>query len=189
MPRSIEQERDDLDLLAYSQSATLEVVGYYLRDKGSVKPANYYFIPNKYPDLVPTLRKAYAISSKTQFPSEGFKVSNFLDVGSGLGNIINLASNIGFSARGIEYNQELAKISRARVEVVDALEYQKYHLFDVIYYYCPIRDYALEATLELKIEHDMKSGALLIPYLKRDQSLSRSKKFSPIEGFNIWRKK
>lgn len=103
---------------------------------------------------------------------EGFLVlgqdrtKKFLDVGSGLGTKVILASVL-FDAYGIEYNREYVARSRAfgmsRVEYGDALNYDRYGEFDLLYYYRPLRDSSLYREFESKVHSQMHKGALVAP--------------------------
>ena len=109
----------------------------------------------------------------------------FLDVGSGIGVVRNLAAT-RFNAYGIEIDEKLIKEQKnlfgdtLYVDKQDALKYNEYNKFDVIYYYCPIRDPKLEKRLERRIERQMKVGAILIANHKQDSAIERNKKFKRI---------
>ncbi len=90
----------------------------------------------------------------------------FLDVGCGLGIKPLLAKFANFESYGIDLNPDYCAIATSlgiEVECVNALEYQKYNLFDVIYWYLPIKKPLKEFDLELKIFKEANSGAILYP--------------------------
>lgn len=94
------------------------------------------------------------------------KSKKFLDIGAGMGTKVILASVL-FDAYGIELdpaNVEKAKaIGLNRIGVADALAFDRYNEFDVLYYYRPISDAVLYRQFEEKVHADMKAGALVAP--------------------------
>lgn len=141
----------------------------------------YYFIPNTLDYILEELE----IISKIK-PCNAY----FLDVGCGIGNVMSLAKYYGFSPFGIEFDPKL--VSRALfpklstinpqkqscgIYEIDALKFEHYGEFDVIYFYCPIKDSELESQLERKIEDDMKVGAYYLTNLKVDRRIRKDERF------------
>lgn len=121
-----------------------------------------------------------------------------LDVGCGIGTTLMLAGRLYYKPYGIEINKTLVDAGRRlsnhfyeeasislnqqpRISHHDALRYDRYKEFDVIYYYCPIEDSKLQQKLELRIESKMKKGAYLIPQLKQDEGIKKNKKFIQVD--------
>ena len=115
----------------------------------------------------------------------------FLDVGCGLGNIMEIAGGIGFQSFGIEYNEGLIhkalfttfkmdkKVLKNEMEGVffgDAFKFNFYDQFNVIYLYRPVRDPVLEGKLEQLIENEMAVGTI---YIANDKikPIEKSSKF------------
>jgi len=122
----------------------------------------------------------------------------FIDVGCGPGTKVILAHELGFKAHGIEYDLELVKIAKkicmkvfyddSTIELGDALTYNFYDKYDVIYYYCPLSDRDKQIILEKKIEDDMKVGAILISFNKQDLTIEKDKRFKDINPSEHYRK-
>lgn len=97
------------------------------------------------------------------WPPEGFR---FLDVGSGIGTKMVLASALGYAVTGVELRPEYAEASRelcpeAEVVCADAFEWSGYGTADVVYSYRPCLDLEDQAGLTKRIVAEMKPGALL----------------------------
>jgi SAM-dependent methyltransferase len=90
----------------------------------------------------------------------------FLDVGCGPGTKLLMAKSF-FKAEGIEVVDRFIQQSKAFgldcVHKQDALEYEHYGDFDVIYFYRPFKNNELQKQLEDRIYSQMKVGALLAP--------------------------
>lgn len=129
----------------------------------------------------------------------------FLDVGCGAGNVMLLATSLFLTnskfghcheVDGIEYDKYYAELckqligtlehldntcpTRTHVFVQDALSFEDYGKYDIIYYWCPIQAEEKQKALEKLIEKQMKPGAILIPLMKRDKTLRKGKKFEII---------
>lgn len=107
----------------------------------------------------------------------------FLDAGCGYGNILMLAHGVGFRSYGLEINRVL--IGRAKlinpfwkdIKHRDILKYNSYGDFDVIYYYCPLRNNKLETRFEERVEDQMKVGSILMPNLKASRRIRKDERF------------
>lgn len=103
----------------------------------------------------------------------------FLDIGSGVGQKVFLAYKVfGLDSYGLELR--LPFVQRAneilgfslfdyrpenkRVFQANALTFDKYNEFDIIYFYCPIARKDLQIQLEQKIAKDCKKGTVLIAF-------------------------
>lgn len=89
----------------------------------------------------------------------------FLDVGSGIGTKLFLADCLGFEAHGIERRQEYVDVSKRLwpeypVKCMNALEYETYDKFDVIYSYRLGRQDDLQTTVNKYIVDRMKRDAI-----------------------------
>lgn len=109
----------------------------------------------------------------------------FIDVGCGGGTKLLLAAQYFDQVTGLEYAPDYAAAGRAfvqlaqvpRAEVVegDALEYDGYDGFDVIYFYRPIRTEALMRALETRIIEMARPGTVLVaPYNPFYETLPRA---------------
>lgn len=88
----------------------------------------------------------------------------FLDVGCGPATKGALAREIfGLEIAGIEVDRAMAQVASTHSAVFakDALDYEGYGGWDIIWLYMPFRDPILEAELERKIMREMKPGAIL----------------------------
>lgn len=110
-----------------------------------------------------------AMAGQTQQPLR------FLDVGCGSGLTVLLASELFDEAVGIEIDPgyvsaatELlrrAEVPNGRIEQADALLFDDYGAYDIIYFYRPLRDIDLLRQMERRILAQARPGTLLIaPY-------------------------
>lgn len=90
----------------------------------------------------------------------------FLDIGAGVGSKVLLADTIfNLDARGIERVPEYAAEANRYgipVRTADAMDYQNYDVFDLLFINRPFADPAEEAKLEMHVLDAMKPGAVLI---------------------------
>ena len=90
----------------------------------------------------------------------------FLDVGCGVGTTLVLAKHYldASMCAGIEYDERLINEHRCHVvHYVDALKFDDYSRYNVIYWYRPIEDNRRQKKLEQKIVADAKKGTLFVP--------------------------
>jgi len=103
-----------------------------------------------------------AIMTECVAQSEG---RMFLDVGSGIGTKLAVAQELfDLEAMGIEYDPVMAGYAddSGRVTLTcDALKYEGYDRYDIIWMYRPFRDPLSQAKLEHKIYEAMKPGAII----------------------------
>jgi trans-aconitate methyltransferase len=90
----------------------------------------------------------------------------FLDVGCGIGTKMLLADAFfGLSTQGIERSPEMVKEARQHGLVVteaDALGWDGYGNYDVVFFNRPFFGKELQARLEAQVWADMKPGAVVI---------------------------
>lgn len=107
----------------------------------------------------------------------------FVDVGCGIGTKLLLARMAGFHVTGIEMTHNYVKVAKKLLshtghnnwqynryrstgrsyEIIegDAL-IQDYSPYDVIYFYCPLKDYKMQEKLNLQIVRTARKGAIFI---------------------------
>jgi hypothetical protein len=132
--------------------------------KGVVETkGNYFeFIPNYTQRVV---RDLFQVNKLL-----GYKRVNFLDVGSGNGNILSLAKalNATWWTTGIEYDEEYKKISSNNIiyytKYMDALKYTKYANHGVIYFYQPIATEDLMNKLLDIIDEQISKNTIIMAY-------------------------
>lgn len=101
--------------------------------------------------------------------------ARFLDVGCGAGGKVLIASGLFAEADGLEYDPGYVAVAgrllgtprapRTRVFAGDALAYEGYGAYDVIYFYAPMREPAKLRALEERIAALARPGAVLVsPY-------------------------
>lgn len=124
------------------------------------------------------------IISKTK-KENGWEIPSvkFIDVGCGVGQKVYLAArHLGFDAEGIEMRKEHVKIANEALEKFcrktrrygevaptkvfegNAITFEKYSDYDIIYFYCPSHEPATEAKIEWAIAKGAKVGAYVIGY-------------------------
>lgn len=90
----------------------------------------------------------------------------FLDIGAGIGTKMLLAEEIfGLDVRGVERVPEYVKQARERGLVIaeaNALGWDGYGDYDLIFFNRPFYDTDQQAQLEQQVWEDMKSGAVVI---------------------------
>jgi SAM-dependent methyltransferase len=89
----------------------------------------------------------------------------FLDIGCGPGTKLTLAEEIfGLEGVGIEVDADMAQAASVRHQVVhmDALGWERYGDFDIIWLYRPFNDPHFEYQLEQHVMEQMKVGAILV---------------------------
>lgn len=109
-----------------------------------------------------------------------FEKINFMDCGCGGGNILNLASKAakltqprGFEATGIELRKDVVTAARlftppsVTVHQGDIIKFKDYKKFNMIYYYCPIKNDLLEVLFEERLEDMVEVGTIIVPTLKK----------------------
>lgn len=103
------------------------------------------------------------------------KAIKFLDVGCGAGLKVMSAAEYFDMCVGLEYDLGYVQVAKNLMQRLahnrctvlhgDALSFEDYRNYDVIYFFRPIRDSAILAQMETKIVEEAKPGALLIaPY-------------------------
>jgi len=96
------------------------------------------------------------------------KVLTFCDAGCGVGNIMLLAENAGFSVYGVEIDKSTARLAQCiigadntiKIENIIKHDFSKY---DIVYYYCPIRKRSLEEKFEKHLCDSLHVGGCVIP--------------------------
>lgn len=133
---------------------------------------NFPYIPNNCEDITISINKAFSHITKKRNVEAQYGERRFLDAGCGIGNIVTLASAIGFTAHGIELNRGYLKIARRLTmcmrhkpyfKCADIITFDRYHTYDLIYYYVPIQDRVLQTAFEIHLVRAMKVGAFMLP--------------------------
>lgn len=121
----------------------------------------------------------------------------FLDAGCGIGNILLIAreANLARHFHGIEFFDDTYEkaqsflgldtknpVSGIKIFKEDILKFENYHDYDIIYFYCPFNDAALEIKFEELVEDSMRVGAVLIANLKRGSAIRKDKRFELINS-------
>lgn len=117
-----------------------------------------------------------------------------LDVGCGIGNVMLLAEQLGFDVYGIEKDPHPYEIAcrlfdRRRVSAADIWSYDRYHLFQVIYYFRPFADRDLQLRFEKMTEERLRPGGILIANHKNSERISADPLFTRLDpDLPVWRK-
>jgi len=117
----------------------------------------------------------------------------FVDCGAGLGFIGMLARGLGFRPGGIELSSRYVEIANrlfaeASVAEGNVLDFSDYGEFDVIYYYGPFKDDAMQEQFEIKVERDAMPGAIIIANRKVSDTWQNSPDFRLLkeDGVGSW---
>lgn len=111
-------------------------------------------------------------------PHKNKRKPKFLDIGCGVGEKIYLASLFGLNTFGLELRKELITDGRKLLKSMSDDFYDDHFIpgnaltfdykdFDILYFYCPLADEALQIKLELRIAKTAKPGAIVIPALSK----------------------
>lgn len=98
----------------------------------------------------------------------------FLELGSGAGQVLNFAENIGYKVTGVEFNEELVKISRnTLLKDIRLLDKEFYSDYDVIYCFKPLKE-DFEEYINMVVDN-MKLGAYIYTpnFFIKNSSLKR----------------
>lgn len=120
--------------------------------------------------------------------------ARFLDVGSGGGTKVFLASHYFDRCDGLEYDPGYAAAGDRTMRILapeacrvlhgDGLTFEHYGEYDVIYFYRPLNDDAMLHRLEQRILSQARPGTIVLapydPFLKPRPGLSASKVVNPI---------
>jgi len=139
---------------------------------------HYEFVPNQ----ILTVIKGMEILSKLLKPEKNLKT--FVDAGCGIGWVVSLASKYRFDTYGIELGKENYEISRqvnyySNIYNEDILTHD-FSKYDVVYYYCPFKDWELEVKFERKVENELKKGSYIFANLKIDKKITKDKRFKEV---------
>jgi SAM-dependent methyltransferase len=103
------------------------------------------------------------------------KQSRFLDVGCGVGMKVQLASHVFATAHGLEFDQTYFNVAqRVRDATLsygidffhgDALRFDDFGSYDVVYLYRPMKDIEKQSELEDRIAANVKKDAIVIAHL------------------------
>jgi len=105
----------------------------------------------------------------------------FVDLGCGIGDKIYLARQFNFNTTGIEISDNAIELSRKYFHDLNIIKEDINNIniseYDVIYYYCPFKNFSLQKAFEQRIEKEMRPGTYLIANLKQDNSIVQNKEF------------
>jgi 2-polyprenyl-3-methyl-5-hydroxy-6-metoxy-1,4-benzoquinol methylase len=141
---------------------------------------HFGFIPSHTQRILDTLyRLSLYVGSKYR------RQYRFLDIGCGIGNIVLLASMVGFNAYGLEYNEKIYSMAKRmmgphRIFKGDMNKFTEYNQYDILYYYQPICQNKTMLEFAKKLAKVMKCGAYVIPN-GTDIPFTESNRFEKIE--------
>jgi SAM-dependent methyltransferase len=118
--------------------------------------------------------------------------TKFLDAGCGCGNVLLIARAASLTDKynGIEFDKDnVEKANRMFVnnkentfKIIngDILQFDKYHEYDIIYFYRPFSNSKSQILFERKVRDEMKVGAILLPYYLEDVTINIDKRFKKL---------
>lgn len=143
---------------------------------GTVSDKHYRFIPLQPFDFYEAMKCVDKIYKKKN-PN---KIPKFLEIGSAFGMNLHLAKRFfNWEVTGIEINPKSVAFYKkcvkhgdrlhfwhTDIEVIlaDALKYNSYRKYDIIYAYTPHVDYQLNRQMWSRIDSQIKSGTILLPF-------------------------
>jgi SAM-dependent methyltransferase len=90
----------------------------------------------------------------------------FLDIGCGIGTKVMLA-DVLFDSYGFDINKDYTRLARQigckNVWYQDAMTFEGYGEYDLLYFYRPFKDNVLEDRLETNVYQQMKEGSFIAP--------------------------
>jgi SAM-dependent methyltransferase len=145
-----------------------------LRKKSEKAREQFHFIPRHVHEIFEMLaatKKVYQHENPVRL-----EAPKLIDCGAGPGNVVLLASALGFDACGIEYDSKVVDRGRRILEMFgesskeaekrlfqgDILDYEDYGKYDVIYFFHPLRSSKKEREFEDRIAKAAKPGALIV---------------------------
>lgn len=135
---------------------------------------HYGFIPKGPYSVINALMRAEDLLEKHNHRPPDIEYK-FLDAGCGAGNIMLLASCLGFDVWGIERDGDTVKLARKLLYYTnclkrgrgiikaDLVKYKEYGKYDVIYYYQPMFSNKMGDFVNALCKQ-MKEGAIVIPF-------------------------
>lgn len=122
-------------------------------------------------DFVETMHATYRVALAQKRP----RPMRFLDVGCGGGTKLQIASALFEEVHGLEIEPQFAAAARDQIaragpstaEIIegDALKFEGYGAYDIVYFYWPIRDPDLLALMHARIVEMVRPGTILVaPY-------------------------
>lgn len=117
-----------------------------------------------------------------------------LDVGCGIGNVLLLAEQLGFSVYGIEKDPAPYRIAadlfgEERIGRHDIWGYDRYHHFEVIYYFRPFSEREPQLRFERMIEEKLKPGGILVANHKNSEAINADPRFVRLDPkLPVWQK-
>jgi protein-L-isoaspartate O-methyltransferase len=178
------------EVLSWAYNALIKTIDNYeyqahisLTDESTQKDGRYSFVSYNINWFIHYLHGALKVCQFLKPKKTTFK---FLEIGCGVGTKTKIANSI-FDAYGLEvfepyaeYAKDLLKnrvkrnfgiykeeVGTERIITEDALQYEQYNEYDVIYFYCPFDDFEKEVELEEKIYKEVKKGTVIIPIWKQ----------------------
>jgi len=190
MTHTIDDERDVLF------GVINRFIGFFTRDSQRHSENDP---ESEYPFVAMDTRQVYAqIALVRQALNElrqpGQHLPTFLDIGCGIGNVLLFAELMDFQAHGLEKDPFPCSVAIRlhgpdKVVQQDIWDFDDYSRFDVIYYFRPFHDGALERRFERFIEDQLKPGGILIANRKMDPSIDNDPRFRRLHPeMPIWRK-
>jgi hypothetical protein len=159
-------------------AAVLDCVQDWLRDRGDGgvatlegRPESWGFVNAGAAFALEQLRRAYAATPR--------RSPRLLECGSGYGFVGALAREVGFTVTCIEVVRRYADVSRrifpsVRVVEADLLTFDGFEDAEVVYYYRPFADDAIEESFELRVEEALRPGGIVIAKGKVSDAWRRS---------------
>ena len=198
MPNKIHPDRttppndDERDILF---GVINRFLGYFTRDSQRQSQNNpeseYPFVPMDTRQVYDQIRFVRDLLADTHPPDT---VPSFLDIGCGIGNVLLFAELMEFTVSGLEKDEYPCSIATRligpdQIAQQDLWEYDDFHTFDVIYYFRPFHDGAMERRFERYIEDQIKPGGILIANRKMSQEIETDPRFSRLHPtMPIWQK-
>lgn len=190
MPHTIDDERDILF------GVINRFIGFFTHDSQRQSEndpeSEYPFVAMDTRQVFAQVALAHQVLTTTREDDQ--PLPTFLDIGCGIGNVLLFAEQMEFDVYGLEKDPFPCSIAikihgPERVVQQDIWEFEDYSRFDVIYYFRPFHDGALERRFERLIEDRLKPGGILIANRKMDNSIDSDQRFRRLHPeMPIWMK-
>lgn len=189
-PWNLDEREEELDVFFGTIN---RYIGYFSRDSQRRTKND---ASEEYPFVAMDTRQAYEQLklAKEYLIQEGrFRPDlRFIDIGCGIGNVMLLAELMEFEVFGIEkdevpFQTACQLLGEDLVAQYDIWDFDRYHEFDLIYYFRPFPGRETQTRFEKMVEDELKPGGILIANRKMGDEIDEDPRFTRLtERWPVW---